>query len=71
MSKDLEKVLALAQQISDNANLRIARVRELHKSDNAEDYLPEYAEGNERCIECGSRYPCDTIRALDGETDVR
>jgi hypothetical protein len=45
----------------------IQRVRDLHKSDNAEAYLPEYAEGNQRCMECSERYPCATIRALDGE----
>jgi hypothetical protein len=57
------------------AELAVARVRELHKQvtqDNAAcgdiDCCGEYEE-SEECADCQCEYPCPTIKALDGDDE--
>lgn len=59
---DMERIIAERDQ----ARAQADRVRELHQhggsmfGDGLEDYTPV-------CAECLGAWPCDTIRALDGE----
>ena len=48
--------LELVEQDNYRMYVAIKRVRELHNS-----------SGSEYCHECGYIYPCDTIKALDGD----
>jgi len=64
------------QAKANQAEEAIQRVRELHKEIDANDSVcgdPDccgaYEEGWTMCQDCYSDYPCDTIKALDGEQD--
>lgn len=61
----------------DNLKMYVAigRVRKLHKPEH--NYIPGCGDSGccgptvdeIRCAECWVEYPCDTIKALDGEED--
>jgi len=72
---DWNKTAVQYMELNKQKTEAIQRVRELHKSvtqDNAAcgdiDCCGSYEE-YEQCADCFSAYPCDTIKALDGEQE--
>ena len=49
---------------------QIARVRELHGRHDPNCPYGQDCAGAGLCLACREEYPCDTIRALDGDSDA-